>query len=268
VLSNRNFRGMVITPERLKTADLDKAYAFYKDRFADASGFVFTLVGNFDVKTITPYLENYLGALPSTNRKETYKNLNINPPPGQITKTVYKGIGDKASVQLIFSGDYIYNSANNIQVDALEAILQIKLDERLREKEGMVYSPGARASYKKIPEGRYSFTISFECAPANVDKLISATIEEIDKIKQNGALPADVEKFAVQEARSTQVQLKENVFWAGYLGAAVQNDQNPDDILHHVSDLSNVTVQSTKDAANKYLSGSNLIKLILMPEKK
>ncbi|MDB5139711.1 MAG: peptidase [Mucilaginibacter sp.] len=268
VLSNHNFRGMVITPERLKTADLDKAYAFYKDRFADASGFVFTLVGNFDVKTITPYIENYLGSLPSTNRKETYKNLNINPPPGQISKTVYKGIGDKSSVQLIFSGDYVYNSANNVQVDALESILQIKLDERLREKEGMVYSPGVRASYKKVPGGRYSFTISFECAPANVDKLISATTEEIDKIKQNGALPADIEKFAITEARSTQVQLKENVFWAGYLGAAVQNDQNPDDILHHVSDLSDVTVQSTKDAANKYLSGNNLIKLILMPEKK
>jgi zinc protease len=268
VLSNHNFRGMVISADKLNTADLDKAYAFYKDRFADASSFVFTLVGNFDVETIKPYLETYLGGLPSTNRKETYKNLNLNPPPGQITKTVYKGIGDKSTVELVFSGDYEYNEANNIQVDALESILQIKLDERLREKESMVYSPGVRARYNKIPKGRYSFTISFECAPANVDKLISATIEEIDKIKQNGAVPADIQKFAVQEARSSQVQMKENVFWAGYLGAASQNDLNPDDILHHVSDLGNVTVQSTKDAANKYLSGNNLIKFILLPEKK
>jgi zinc protease len=268
VLSNHNFRGMVITTDRLNIASLEKAYDFYKDRFADASSFVFTFVGNFDVETLKPYIQAYLGSLPSTNRKETYKNLNINPPPGQITKTVYKGIGDKSSVQLVFSGDYDYSEANNIQIDALESILQIKLDERLREKEGMVYSPGVRASYKKIPAGRYSFSVSFECAPANVDKLIAATMEEIDKIKQTGSLVADIEKFAVQEARSTQVQLKENIFWAGFLGAASQNDQNPDDILHHVSDLSNVTVQSTKDTANKYLSGNNLIKLILMPEKK
>jgi zinc protease len=259
---------MVVTPERLNAASLDKAYDFYKARFADASGFTFSFVGNFDVAVIKPYLEAYLGSLPSTNSKETYKDLNIHPPAGQITKTVNKGIGDKSSVDLVFSGSYDYNDANNIQLDALESILQIKLDERLREKEAQVYSPGVRASYKKIPDGTYSFSVYFDCAPANVDKLIAATMEEIDKIKQNGALPADVEKATIQEARSTQVQLKQNVFWAGYLGAASQNQEDMDAILHHVGDLSNVTVESTKAAANKYLSGNNLIKLILMPEKK
>ncbi|HEY2583165.1 MAG TPA: insulinase family protein [Mucilaginibacter sp.] len=267
-LSNHNFRAMVTTPELLNTANLDKAYAFYKDRFADASNFTFFIVGNFTVDVMKPYLEAYLGSLPSTNHKEAFNNLKIQPPAGQITKTVYKGIGDKASVELVFSGDYEYNEANNMQLDALEEILQIKLTERLREQESGVYSPGVRATYKKIPNGRYSFTVFFGCAPANVDKLINASIEEIDKIKQNGALPTDVEKFAAQDARSTQVQLKENIFWAGYLGAASQNQQDPDAILKHVSNLSQVTVQSTKDAANKYLNGNNLIKLILLPEKK
>jgi zinc protease len=267
-LSNHNFRGMVVTPERLSTASLDKAYAFYQDRFADASGFTFTIVGNFDVEVMKSYITAYLGSLPSTNIKETYKNLNIHPPAGQITKTVYKGIGYKSSVQLVFSGDYDYKEDNNIQMDALESILQIKLDQRLREKEGQVYSPGVKASYKKIPNGAYTFTVYFECAPANVDKLIAATMEEIDKIKQTGALQVDIDKFAIQDARSTQVQLKENIFWAGYLGSASQNQQDPDAILHHVGNLANVTVQSTKDAANKYLSGNNLIKLILLPEKK
>ena len=37
-LSNHNFRGMVVTLDQLNKASLDKAYAFYKDRFADASG--------------------------------------------------------------------------------------------------------------------------------------------------------------------------------------------------------------------------------------
>ncbi len=267
-LSNHNFRGMVVTAAQLSAASLDKAFAFYQDRFADASGFTFSLVGNFDVKTIEPYLEAYLGSLPSTNSKETFKNLDIHPPAGQITKTVYRGIGDKSSVQLVFSGAYDYNEANNVQMDALESILQIKLDQRLREKEGEVYSPGVKADYKKIPAGAYTFTIYFECAPANVDKLISATLEEIDKIKQNGALAVDIEKSNIQEARSTQVQLKQNIFWAGYLGSVSQNQDDPDAILNHVGDLANVTVQSTKDAANKYLSGNNLIKLILLPEKK
>ena len=268
VLNNYNFRNMVVTPERLNAASLDKAYSFYKDRFADASGFTFTLVGNFDVSAIKPLLETYLGGLPSTNSNSNFKNLDIHPPAGQITKTVYKGIGDKASVQLVFSGSYDYNEANNIQMDALESILQIKLTERLREQESGVYSPGVRASYLKIPDGRYTFNIYFGCAPANVDKLIVATLDEINKIKQNGALQTDIDKFTAEDMRSTEVQVRQNIFWAGYLASGNQNQEDPHRILNYPKDLKSVTVQTTKDAANKYLSGANFIKLILMPEKK
>jgi zinc protease len=267
VLSNYNIRRMTPTVEKLNSANLDKAFDFYKDRFADASDFTFTIVGSFDAEKIKPLLEKYLGGLPSTGRKESYKNLGIHAPAGQVTKNVYKGIGDKSTVQLIFSGDYDYNEANNLQLDALEEVLNIKMIERLREKEGGVYSPSVRAGYSKIPAGRYTINISFGCAPANVDKLIAATMDEISKIKQNGAEAGDIQKFVAEEKRTTEVQLKENGFWASHLVSTSQNGQSPEDVLEHTKDLDKVTVATTKAAANKYLS-NNLIKLILLPEKK
>lgn len=268
VMSNNNFRAMVTTQERLSAANLNKAYSFFKDRFADASGFTFTLVGNFKPEVIKPYLEVYLGGLPSSNRKETYKNLSIHPTPGVVNKTVYKGIDDKSSVQLVFSGEHIYNDNNNLQLDALEEILNIKLTERLREQESSTYAPGVRASYSKLPEGRYTFTIYFSCSAANVDKLVAATMDEIAKLKATGATAADIQKFAAEDARSTQLQLKENAFWAGYLAASAQNGENPDNILQHVRNLELITPQTTKETATKYLSGKNLIKMVLLPEKK
>lgn len=267
VLSNHNFRRMIPSMERLNSASLDKAYSFYKDRFADANGFTFTLVGSFDIDKIKPLLEKYLGSLPSAKGDETYKNLGIHIPAGQMTKEVHKGIGDKSSVQLVFSGEYDFNPDNNLQVDALNEILNIKLIERLREKEAGVYAPGVRANFVKIPNQRYSIIVYFGCAPANVEKLINATMEEINKIKQNGPEAVDIQKFVAEETRSTEVQLKENSFWAAHLTASSQNGEDPDAVLHHIKDLNKVTVQSVKDAANKYLSGNNLIKLILLPEK-
>ena len=266
-LSNHNFRRMVPSTERLNSASLDKAYSFYKERFADANGFTFVLVGSFDADRIKPLLEKYLGGLPSNNRDETYKNLGIHIPAGQLAKEVYKGIGDKSSVQLVFSGEYDYNEDNNLQVDALNEVLNIKLIERLREKEGGVYAPGVRASYTKLPNSRYSIVVSFGCAPANVQKLIAATMEEIGKIKQNGPEAVDVQKFIAEDTRSTEVQLKENAFWLARLSSASQNQTDPATILHYIPDLSKATIQTVKDAANKYLSGDNLIKLILLPEK-
>jgi zinc protease len=266
-LSNHNFRRMIPTTERLNSASLDKAYSFYKERFADANGFTFTIVGSFDTDKIKPLLEKYLGGLPSANRQGSYKNLGIHIPAGKLTKEVHKGIGDKSSVQLVFSGDYDFNANNNLQVDALNEILNIKLIERLREKEGGVYAPGVRANFVKIPNQRYSIIVYFGCAPANVEKLINATMEEINKIKQNGPEAVDIQKFVAEETRSTEVQLKENSFWEAHLASSSQNQEDPDAVLHHIGELNKVTVQTVKEAANKYLSGDNLIKLILLPEK-
>ncbi|MDB5110767.1 MAG: peptidase [Mucilaginibacter sp.] len=268
VLNNHNMRAMPTTIEQLNTASLDKAYDFYKARFADASGFTFTFVGNFTNDQIIPFIETYLGALPSDNHKETYKNLGIHPTAGQITRTVTKGAGDKSTVQMIFSGSYDYNESNNIQLDALEEILNLDLLTRFPEKESGAVSLSAGVSYVKIPESRYKVTISFLCDPTNVDKLTNGIIDEINKLKQTGSDPKFVDKFVNDEARSIQAQLKQNYFWTGYLGASSQNQEDPDNIIPHIQNLNQVTVQSVKDASAKYLNNNNLIKLILMPEKK
>ncbi len=268
VLGDHNYRRMPFTLDRLNNANLNKAYDFYKARFADANGFTFSLVGSFDIEKIKPLLEKYFGGLPTVGSTGTYKNLDIHTPAGQLTKAVYKGIGDKSSVRIVFSGGYDYNNANNLQLGALEEVMNIKLLERLREKESGVYSPGIDISNSKIPNSRYSITVKFTCAPANVDKLINATMEEINKIKQNGAQLVDIQKFQAEEKRSTEVYLKQNEFWSSALLTYAQNGDNPDKILDHISSLKNITVESTKETANKYLNDANFIKLILYPEKK
>ncbi|RYE19520.1 MAG: insulinase family protein, partial [Sphingobacteriaceae bacterium] len=160
------------------------------------------------------------------------------------------------------------SEANNLQLDALEEILNIKLIERLREKESGVYSPSVRISYSKIPDSRYNATVSFGCAPENVEKLIAAALEEIATIKKNGAEAGDIQKFAAEESRSTELQLKSNGFWLGQIAKSYQYQQNPADVLEHVKNLNQITVASTKTTANQFLSGDNLIRFILLPEKK
>ncbi len=268
VLNSYKPRSTGITEKMLKSANMDEAYSFYKDRFADASDFTFVFVGNLDDIGIRNLIKTYIGSLPSTHSNETFKDLGMHPLPGKITKIVYKGIDDKSTVRMVFSGQFEYNQANNLQLNALGEILQIKLVERLRDQERSVYATTAGAYYLNYPSGRYSVTVQFTCGEANVDKLIAATMEEIDKIKQNGALPGDIEKFKSEEERLTQVKLRENGFWLEHLASTALNREDPGYIRDFVKSLDDVTVESTKACANKYLTGDNLIKLILMREKK
>jgi zinc protease len=267
ILGNYNVRRTGPSIEKLNQVSLDRAFEIYKERFADASDFTFVFVGNFDVEKIKPMLEQYLGSLPSINRKETAKDLGITIPAGKLDKKIYKGQEPKATVRLVFSGDYTYSEKHNNQLDALAEVLTIKLIERLREDEGGVYGAGARASYTKMPKGRYTFNISFGCAPENVEKLISSTLDEINKIKEKGALAGDIDKFIAEETRSTETQVKDNNFWIGYLTNQYQNEEDPKQVLNYLKSLKEITPEVLKSAAQVRLS-DNFIRLVLLPEVK
>ena len=267
ILGNYNVRRTGPSIEKINQVSLDRAFEIYKDRFADASDFTFVFVGSFNPAELKPMLEKYLGSLPSTNRKETARDLGIQIPAGKIDKKIYKGQEPKANVRLVFSGDYTWSEKHNNQLNALAEVLTIKLIERLREDEGGVYGVGARASYTKFPKGRYSFSISFGCAPENVEKLISSTLDEINKIRVNGALAGDIEKFIAEENRTTETQLKDNGFWLGYLTSQLQNEEDPKQVLGYLESLKELNPESLKATAQYRLSPDNFIRMVLLPEK-
>lgn len=267
VLSNYNKRGMPTDLKDIDRISLEKAYAFYKDRFADISGQTFVFVGNFEVEKIKPFITTYLASLPSLNKNENFVDNGVNPPKGKVSKTVYKGLEDKATVQLFFHGDYDYNVENNVQLDALKAALEIKILERLREKESGVYSPSVGLSVQKYPSAHYYFTISFNCAKANVDKLINAALEEVNSFKVNGATEDDLKKFKSEESRQEELSLRENGFWLNYLSNRLKYGDDIEQVLGDKERLNSVTIASSKAAAQKYLNGENYIRLVLVPEK-
>ncbi|WP_128546581.1 M16 family metallopeptidase [Larkinella soli] len=267
VLGAYNYRRLPLTPERLDKVDVDRAFAIYRDRFADAGDFTFFFVGNFREKDLKPLIEKYLGGLPTKNRKEDYRDLGIRTPAGKITRAVYKGIEPKSTVQLVFSGDFVWTPENATQVDALTEVLEIKLTETLREEESGVYGVGVNGAYAKIPAQRYTIRIGFSCAPENVEKLVARTLAEIEKIKTTGPDPKDIDKFKAETRRETELRLKENGFWLSYLSNQYFNNDDPKEILREEEFLKQVTPESTKQAADRYF-GKNYIRLVLLPERK
>src|SRR3970282_1999804 len=86
--------------------NLDKSLAFYKDRFADASDFIFVFIGSFDLPTMKPLVEEYLRRLPSERRKEMVKDVGIRPPTGIVERQVKSGIAPRSQVSIVFTGPF------------------------------------------------------------------------------------------------------------------------------------------------------------------
>lgn len=261
-----NIRRVPFSLKDLDKVNQARALEIYKDRFADASDFTFVIVGSFTEDEIKPYLEEYLAALPTTNRKESGKDLNLYEKNKGIEKVVNKGKEAKATVRLALYGDYNYNEQENLNTSALETILSNKLLERLREEESGVYGTRAGFNGSKFPKERYSFAIVFSTSVDKYQSLINSALDEIKKIKANGPSQVDIDKFKIEEKRQLELNLKENGFWAGQILGAVQNQTDPTEVTRYLEDLDKVTIESVKAVANKYLIEENFYKFILLPD--
>ncbi|MBP3942908.1 insulinase family protein [Sphingobacteriaceae bacterium WQ 2009] len=263
-----NIRRLSDTEAQMNQIQKDRSLAIFKERFADASDFTFTIVGSFTEAQIKPFLTQYIASLPTLGRKEVGKDLGIRAPKQGLTEKVYKGKEEKANVVMYYIGDYNYNRADNLAMDALASVLSYKLLERLREDEGGVYGVGANISYSKLPVGRYQAAIGFGTAIDKVESLINSVHEEVAKIIAHGPEQKDLDKYFIEERRQLELSLKENSFWLNQLNSSVINSEDPTAILTYEKELLKVDAASIQRAAKRYLKEDQLFKFILLPENK
>jgi len=145
-------------------------------------------------------------------------------------------------------------------------VLSIKLVEELRENESGVYGISARGSMSKVPNGSYNFSINFPCGPDNAEKLTASALRELQKIIDNGPLPADVTKFKEAELLDYKKDIKENRYWLSNFNRSYVNGTNPEDILKVEEKVNAITAKDIQDVAKKYLTKDKVVG-ILMPEK-
>lgn len=247
--------------------NLDRVLEIYKERFGNASGLTFILVGSFDIKAIKPLIETYLASLPSTPRASAFKDVGLRPVKGVVTKKIYKGTEPKSTINITFYGEKPYSDAEQLKVQALIELLNIKVIETLREDMSGVYGAGVRGGLSKNPYNSYSLTISMPCGPENVDKLIKASFEEIQKVKDKGATEADLNKVKETWKKQYEEDIKDNNFWARKLLASVELGSDTNDVLSYEKRVDAITSKDLKDTAIKYFDMKNYVQMVLYPEK-
>jgi zinc protease len=267
VLGNNNFRRTGPSIKKLDMVNLDRAYQIYKERFANAGNMVFVFTGSIDLAKAKPVFEKYLGSLPQIPGADKAKDLNNDIPAGEISKIVYKGKEAKASVLLVYSGKYDFSQRNNILFDALRETLNIRLLETLREEESGVYSPRVELTTTKQPDPRFTLTIQFGCAPANIDKLIATAKAEVVALASKGPRIENINKWQAEWVRQRELDVNENSWWLNYLADKLQSGEKTDAYTNDQIFIKETTPVVLKDMARKYLMNGNFIKIILMPGK-
>ena len=248
--------------EMVDLIDYNRIMEMYKDRFKEAGDFTFLFVGNINLEEAKPLIETYLGGLPTINRKENFKDIQMD-----IRKGAHKNVFEKqmetpkATVINIISGDCEYNLKNNLLMTMLSQTMDMVYLETIREKEGASYGVSAYGQLSRATKDEAIFQIYFDTDPAKREKMEQIVMTELQKATQEGPRPEHLAKVKEFLLKKHTENAKENSYWLGQLNNFYWN--NVDMNTNYEKLVNEITVEDVKNFTKALLDQGNIIEVTM-----
>lgn len=268
-LFNGNPRMMRIDMSDLENVNYQRIMDLYKERYGDASDFLFTFVGNIDMNTFKPLIEQYLATLPSIKRNDPKGNEKTYPQvaKGKVMKRFSRTMETpKASIVGIYSGKANYTPENLTLLTALNQILDIVYVEKVREDEGGTYGVSVSAQLSPFPKGLIQLQTYFDTDPEKADKMNAIVHKELERIAEEGPRLEDFNKTKENMQKKYAENLQENGYWLGILDDYYFHGLNRQTPQQEI--INNMTPNKIKALTKDLLSQGNVVEVLMEPEKK
>ena len=265
VLYNNHPLRLRMNVEDYDKVDYAKAMEMYENRFADPNNFTFTFVGNIDVETFKPLVEQYLASLKKKNRKENWKDVGLGVAEGSYTTHYRKEMQDpKTSVYMIYNGAMEYNLYNEVYMDVLSDVLDIVYTKSIREEQGGTYGVGVMGTTMNRPNDAFMFYTVFDTNDEVYATLIDIAKAGLKDIAENGPRQEDLSKVLENKLKKRTEELQENGFWTNAIMSQVTD--NMDVVTEYENIIKGVTAESVAEFAKQILNG-NLKEIVQLPVK-
>lgn len=189
-----------LSVEALSLLSLERAETFLRESLR-AGDFLFVFVGNIDPPRLKELSLRYLASLPPSTVQPAWRDLGVRRP-GRTEKVVYKGAEEKSLVYLGWFAPAQYSEKADATARVLDAYLDIRLTEEIRERLGGVYSISSSVSLGAVPVGELALSLSFSTSPERTNELAAAVERELDVLAAGSVDPAILAK-AVEALRRT-----------------------------------------------------------------
>ena len=261
LFENNNFQKIA------DTVAYDKVYQTYASRFANAGDFKFFFIGDFKEETLKSYAQLYLASLPTNkNSKENFKLHSFDEKLAKKEITVYKGIAEKAQVQINYSHLANYDVREAKAMEVFKSILERKLRNTIREEKSGTYGVQVSLGHQKRPIQKYRGSVSFECDPDKLDELSEEVLKVIDAFVKTGPTAKEVESVKEQWELDRKKQLQQNGFWLAQMFNKVYWKRPISSLFKEDKINKKITAKYVKKVASKLITEPELIAKLL-PEK-
>lgn len=254
-----------LTPARADSVTLGQVYALYRDRFADAADFTFVVVGHFELDSIRPLVQKYLGTLPALHRDNSARDVGLSTPTGVVEKEVHRGVAAQSRTAIVYSGAFAWSRRERGLLNGVATILEDRLRNQLREELGGTYSVSVAGQPNLVPRPRYQLSIEYGSAPERSDELARRTMLVVDSMRTGGPTGEELGDWKETIRRQHQAALRENDYWLSVLSSSVAQGEPLSELVDVERWLAPVTAEDIRLAAGRFLDQSRYVRVTLLP---
>ncbi|SHG74155.1 Predicted Zn-dependent peptidase [Salegentibacter echinorum] len=257
--------------EGVEKTNLKVAYENYKKLFSRAADFTFLISGKFEVDSILPIVQKYLGNLPNNDNRDSCSSLRkVTDISTQgpffekiLTPDYYSIKNHKYSLRFIQDIN-AENWREQIRIQALGGVLREKAWALRYEKGYGLYHIGAFGIFNK-DMNRYEIGFNFNCTQDDlplIQKEARQIIAEVksgsitDKRFKNGLkrMHSIYKEEKAYKSRKMQERLYEHYRYSSPW-------QDPIEVEKYVQSL---TIEDIVEVANKYCKQENLFEFVMI----
>ena len=221
-----------------------------------------TVVGDVDIDAVIAAVGSTFGALPARGPQPT-------PPAGSTERRFPAPTA--APVQLHHTGpaeqalgfvawpttDQVRDRKTARQLSILADVLQLRLNDEIREKQGLAYSPSAGSTASSVFPGYGYVAVTAETPPAALPKLFETVDAIAADLRDNPVSEDELNRARRPAVERLRRNMADNGYWLTQLSQAQSDPAGLDQTRNQLSTLEAVTAADLQALARQYLkSGS------------
>ncbi|MDE6085419.1 MAG: insulinase family protein, partial [Muribaculaceae bacterium] len=257
-------RRQLINNEILAAANLDKMLEIVHNSLSNAADYTFVFVGNIDMATFRPLVEQYIATLPADAAKVN-STIKVNPAlainTGKKTDTYTTTMETPQTYVAIVAVDQIPFTSKDAKIASIAGqIMSKRLLDTVREDMGAVYSIGASASMDRIDGQNVIMQSSFPMKPEMKQEVLDFIANEFKAMESN-ITSEEVSKAVEYMVKNANEGLELNRPWLNAITGTLIN--GVDTFNGQVETLNSITVDDIKNFM-KHLNNSDTYRVIVL----
>ena len=266
-IGNHSWRTKPFNVEDLKQVNYDRIIEIAKERTANAAGYTFVFVGNFDEAVIRPLIEQYIASLPSQKGKKFNWSEMPKMPQGQVINHFTHKMETPKDYEVVIwhNNNLPYSLENSIKADMLGQVLSRVYLQKIREDAGAAYTTYAMGSSDM--NGDEIQTMVLAVCPVKPEFQQEALdIMNNEMVKACSEIDATALNEAIENMlKDHATNLKENWFWMNTLNQYLI--YGIDDVTGYEDIVKAQTPESIAAFARQLYNAGNKIEIVMTPQE-